>query len=66
MHQLENALDGVLVELQQIGHRAIAERGILLDHLLDRPSEALLHDRRLLRRLAVHGDEECRTSDTAG
>ena len=55
MNQLENALDGVLVELQQIRHRPIAERGILLDHLFGRPSEGLLHNQRLLRCLVVRG-----------
>jgi hypothetical protein len=36
MFQLKNTLHRVLVELQQVRHRAVAQRGILLDRLLDR------------------------------
>ena len=35
-HQLEHTLHCVLVEVQRMRHRAVAKRGVLLDHGLDR------------------------------
>ena len=33
--ELEDPLDRVLVEAEQVGHRPIAERGLILDQCLD-------------------------------
>jgi len=42
VHQLENTLYGVFVEIQQVRDSAVSEGRILLDHLFDRLSEPLL------------------------
>lgn len=52
---LEDAPHRALVELQQTRYGPVAERGILLDQLLDRRGEALLDLRCRLDRSVLHG-----------
>jgi hypothetical protein len=51
--ELEDALHRVRVELEQISHRPVSERRVLLDHLLDRLHQPLLQLRRRLGRLVI-------------
>lgn len=55
MLELENPLYRVLVEPQQMRHRAVAERWVLFDHLLDGRREAFLQRERVA--IAVHDDD---------
>ena len=50
---LEDPLDRVLVETQEISHRAIAEGGLLLDHRLDRLHKGGVQPRRSLAGLVI-------------
>ncbi len=50
---LEDPLDGVLIEAQKIGHRAIAEGRLLLDHRLDRLDKGGVEPRRRLAGLVI-------------
>lgn len=46
--ELEDALNGNLIEPQQVRHGTIAERRVFLNHGLDRPSQVFLHGWRRL------------------
>jgi hypothetical protein len=54
-HDLEHALDGVLVHVQQVRYGAIPEGRVLLDHGLDRLDELGLHLGIALGGLVVNG-----------
>jgi hypothetical protein len=53
-HDLEHALDGVLVHIQQVRDRAVTKGRVLLDHGIDRLDELGLHLGITLGGLVVH------------
>src|SRR6187402_275602 len=53
--QLENALHGVPVELQQVRNSPVAEGRILFDHLFDGLEESVLQHGLFTGRTVVHG-----------
>jgi hypothetical protein len=53
-HQLEDPLNGVLVETQKAGDSPITERGLILDHLFDRRRKSILNLRLRFHPLVVH------------